>query len=379
MDKGRRSFHYRMDKPILNLYAFQSARYEVRHDRWQDVTIDVFYHPGHEVNVARMISGAQAGLDYASRRFGPYQFRELRIVEFPRYATYAQAFPGTIPFSESMGFIARIDNDSPKDIDYPFYVSAHEAAHQWWGHQLVGAHTRGATALSESLSEYTALMVMKRTVGGQKMRRFLRYNLDAYLRGRATERRKELPLAQNENQDYVHYRKGSLALYLLADLLGEDTVNGVLRGLLEQHAFKGAPYPTVLVLVDALRAVTPPDKAYLIDDLFEQIVLYENRAESAIVRQRKDGKFEVTIKAHAGKVRAGELGDEKPAPLRDYIEFGVDDRNGNPLVRERRLVDRANQVVTLVVDARPARAGIDPDNKLIDRKPTDNMVPVDNL
>ncbi len=378
MDKGRRYFHYRMDKPILNFYAIQSARFEVRHDRWQDVTIDVFYHPGHEYNVERMIRGAQAGLEYASRRFGPYQFRELRIVEFPRYGNYAQAFPGTIPLSESMGFIARIDNDSPKDIDYPFYVSAHETAHQWWGHQLVGANTRGATALSESLSEYTALMVMKRAVGGQKMRRFLRYNLDAYLMGRATERRKELPLAQNENQDYVHYRKGSLALYLLQDLLGEDVVNGVLRGLLKEHGFKGAPYPTVLALVDGLRAVTPPDKAYLIDDLFEHIVLYENRTDSATVRQRKDGKYEVTIKAHAGKVRAGELGDEKQVALKDYIEFGVDDRNGNPLVRERRLVDKAAQTVTLVVDARPARAGIDPDNKLIDRKPTDNMVPVDN-
>ncbi|MCA1856905.1 hypothetical protein LE190_13350 [Massilia oculi] len=377
MDKGRRYFHYRMDKPILNFYAVQSARYEVRHDRWQDVTIDVYYHPGHGYNVERMIRGAQAGLDYASRRFGPYQFRELRIVEFPRYGHYGQAFPGTIPLSESMGFIARIDADSPKDIDYPFYVSAHEVAHQWWGHQLVGANARGATVLSESLSEYTALMVMKRAVGGDKMRRFLRYNLDAYLMGRATERRKELPLAQNENQDYVHYRKGSLALYLLADLLGEDTVNGVLRSLLQQHAFKGAPYPTVLALVDALRAVTPPDKAYLIDDLFEHIVLYENRADSASARQRPDGKYEVTIKAHAGKVRAGELGDEKAAPLKDYIEFGVDDRNGNPLVRERRLVDRAEQNVTLVVGARPARAGIDPDNKLIDRKPTDNMVAVD--
>jgi len=379
MDKGRRYFRYRMDKPILNFYAFQSARYEVRHDRWQDVTIDVFYHPGHEANVERMIRGAQAGLDYAARRFGPYQFRELRIVEFPRYGTYAQAFPGTIPFSESMGFIARIDNDSPKDIDYPFYVSAHEAAHQWWGHQLVGANTRGATALSESLSEYTALMVMKRAYGGQKMRRFLRYNLDAYLMGRALERRKELPLAQNENQDYVHYRKGSLALYLLADLLGEETVNGALRGLLQEHAFKGAPYPTVLALVDALRAVTPLDKAYLIDDLFEHIVLYENRADSATARRRPDGKYEVTIKAHAGKVHADELGGEKPAALKDYIEFGVDDRNGTPLLRERRLVERANPSVTLVVDGRPARAGIDPDNKLIDRKPTDNMVPVDNL
>ncbi|MEH6436312.1 ABC transporter permease/M1 family aminopeptidase [Massilia sp. DD77] len=379
MDKGRRYFHYRMDKPILNMVAFQSARYEVRHDRWRDVTIDVFYHPGHEYNVDRMIKGAQAGLDYGVRRFSPYQFRELRIVEFPRYASYAQAFPGTIPFSESAGFIAKVDPTSPKDIDYPFYVAAHETAHQWWGHQMVGADTRGATVLSESLSEYTALMVMKRAVGPHKMRRFLRYNLDAYLMGRAMERRKELPLAHNENQDYVHYRKGSLALYLLQDLLGEDTVNGVLRQLLAQHAYRGAPYPTASALVDGLRAVTPRDKAYLIDDLFETITLYENRAESATVRQRRDGKYEVTIRAHAGKVRAGELGDEKPALLRDYIEFGVDDRDGNPLVRERRLVDKAAQAVTLVVDARPGRAGIDPDNKLIDRKPTDNMLPVDNL
>ena len=65
-------------------------------------------------------------------------------------------------------------------------------------------------------------------------------------------------------------------------------------------------------------------------------------------------------------------------PLNDYIEFGVDDRNGNPLVRERRLVTQAAQQLTLVVDGVPGRAGIDPDNKLIDRKPNDNMLPVDN-
>jgi hypothetical protein len=85
----------------------------------------------------------------------------------------------------------------------------------------------------------------------------------------------------------------------------------------------------------------------------------------------------VTIRASASKVRAGELGEEREVPLKDWIEFGVDDDNGNPLARERRLVDRRAQTVRLVVDGRPARAGIDPDNKLIDRKPTDNMVPVD--
>jgi ABC-2 type transport system permease protein len=377
MAKGRRYFHFRMDKPILNVYTFQSARYEVRHDRWQDTTIDVYYHPGHDFNVDRMIRGAKAALAYGARHFSPYQQRELRIAEFPRYASFAQAAPGTIPFSESAGFIAKVDPDSRKDIDYPYYVSAHEVGHQWWGHQMVGADARGSTVLSESLAEYTALMTMKNTVGAGKMRRFLRYDLDEYLMGRATENKKELPLAQNENQGYIHYRKGSLAMYLLQDLLGEDVVNGVLHGLLADFAFRAAPYPTVSTLVERLRAVTPPDKAYLIDDLFESIVLYENRADSATARRLPDGRYAVTIHASAGKVRAGELGEEKPAALADYIEFGVDDGDGNPLARERHRVTSAAQTVTLTVRGRPARAGIDPDNKLIDRKPTDNMLPVD--
>jgi ABC-2 type transport system permease protein len=91
MRRGRRFFHFRMDKPILNFYTFQSARYEVRHDRWQDVTIDVYYQPGHEFNVDRMIRGAKAALEYGSNHFSPYPQRELRIAEFPRYASYAQS------------------------------------------------------------------------------------------------------------------------------------------------------------------------------------------------------------------------------------------------------------------------------------------------
>lgn len=379
MNGGRRYFRYRADRPILNFYTIQSARYEVRHDRWQDVLIDVYYHPGHEFNVDRMIRGAKATLAYGARHFSPYQHRELRIAEFPRYGAYAQAAPATIAFSESAGFIAKVDPESRKDIDYPYYVSAHEVGHQWWGHQIVAADTRGATVLSESLAEYTALMTMKATFGADRMRRFLRYDLDRYLMGRATERRKELPLAQNEDQQYIHYNKGSLAMYLLQDLLGEDAVDGVLHDLLATYAFEGPPYPTATSLVQRLRAITPPDKAYLIDDLFESIVLYENRADAAQARRRPDGKYEVTIRASAGKVRAGELGEEQPLPLHDWIEFGVDGADGIPLARERRRVDSPEQTVTLVVDGRPERAGIDPDNKLIDRKPADNMLPVDIL
>jgi ABC-2 type transport system permease protein len=375
--KGRRYYHYKTAQPILNFYAFQSARYEVRHDRWRDVAIDIYYHPGHEFNLDRMVKGVKDSLEYYSTNFGQYPHKVLRIVEFPRYAQFAQSFPNTIPYSESIGFIARVDEEDPKDVDYPYFVTAHEVAHQWWAHQLIGGNTRGSTVLTETLSEYSALMLMKKRHGPDKMRRFLRYDLDRYLHGRAVENKKELPLADNENQGYIHYAKGSLAMYLLADLLGEDTVNGVLREVLQEHGYKSSPYPSVNVLIAALRRATPPDMAYLIDDLFESIVLYENRAVTASAVKLENGKYEVTLKADAGKMRADELGRETDAPLKDYIEFGVDGENGVPLVRERRVVTGGDVTVTMVVDRLPVRAGIDPDNKLIDRKPSDNMTDVE--
>ena len=377
VDQGRRFFHYRMDKPILNFFAFQSARYEVRHERWQDVMIDVYYHPGHGMNVDRMVGGAKAALAYASSNFSPYQYQVLRIVEFPRYADFAQSYPNTIAYSESVGFIAKVDDKSRKDVDYPFYITAHEVAHQWWGHQLAAADTRGSTVLSETLSEYTALMVMKHAFGPDKMRRFLQYDLDQYLMGRAHENRRELPLAQNERQNYIGYRKGSLAMYLLQDMLGEARLNQVLHQVLARHAFQRAPYPDVGVLLAPLRQVLPPDQAYLIDDLFESIVLYENRANTATAKLLADGNYEVTLHASASKRKADELGSEREMALRDFIDFGVDDRDGRPLLRERRLVTGRELMVKMLVSGRPGRAGIDPDNKLIDRKPSDNLIEVE--
>ena len=205
----------------------------------QDVAIEIYYHRGHEYNLDRMIEAIKASLDYYTKNFSPYQHRQVRIIEFPRYATFAQSFPNTIPYSEAIGFVARVDPDDPEDIDYPYYVTAHEVAHQWWAHQVIGGNVQGSTVMSETLSQYSALMVMKRKYGAEQMRRFLRYELERYLIGRTTERKKELPLALNENQGYIHYNKGSLVMYALQDYLGEDCVNQALANYLRGGRLPG--------------------------------------------------------------------------------------------------------------------------------------------
>ena len=372
----RRYFTYVMDAPILDFFAVQSARYAVAKDRWHDVAIEVYYQPGHEYNLARMIDATKAGLDYYTANFGPYQYRQFRIIEFPRYATFAQSFPNTVPYSEGIGFIARVRDGDPDDIDYPYYVTAHELAHQWWGHQVPGANVQGETMLVETLAQYSALMVMKRKYGDAKMERFLRYELDRYLIGRSTEQKKELPLALVENQDYIHYRKGSLVMYALADYIGEDNLNRAIRAYRDKWAFKGPPYSTTKDLLAEIRAVTPASLAYVIDDFFDSITLYDNRALSATAKRLADGRYEVTLEVYARKLKADELGKESEAPLADLIDIGVLDEKNEPLFLEKRKIENEKTTFTIVVAKKPARAGIDPYNKLIDRRPRDNTMAV---
>ena len=71
---------------------------------------------------------------------------------------------------------------------------AHEVAHQWWAHQEVPANVQGAEFITESLAEYSALMVLKQKYGDAKKRRFLKYELDRYLQGRGLEQKREQPL-----------------------------------------------------------------------------------------------------------------------------------------------------------------------------------------
>jgi ABC-2 type transport system permease protein len=374
---GRRHFLYRMDAPILDFFAVQSARYAVRRDRWHDVPIEIWYQPGHEYNLQRMIDASKASFDYYTKNYGPYQYRQFRIIEFPRYATFAQSFPNTVPYSEGIGFIARVREDSKDDIDYPYYVTAHEIAHQWWAHQVIGGDVQGASMLTESFAQYSALMVMKQKYGAAKMQKFLAYELDRYLIGRATEQKKEQPLARVENQDYIHYRKGSLVMYALADYLGEDTVDRVLRRFRDDHAFKGPPYPNTTEFLRDLREATPAKYQYLIDDMFESIILYDNRALSAQAKALPDGHYAVTLKVAAHKRKADGLGGEQDAPLHDWIDVGVLDADGKPLYLEKKLFDAPDATFTIDVAGKPARAGIDPLNELIDRTPRDNTAAVE--
>jgi ABC-2 type transport system permease protein len=374
----RRYFQYKLDHPSLGFYSFISATYQVAHEQWNGINLEVYYLKEHPWNVPRMMNSMKKSLDYFTHHFGPYYHKEARIIEFPRVATFAQAFPGTMPYSEAIGFIANLNH--PDDIDMVFYIVAHEMAHQWWAHQVIGANMQGATLLSETLAQYSALMVMEHEYGRDMMRKFLRYEMDRYLSSRGKERQKERPLLTVEaEQGYVHYRKGSLVLYYLKEMIGEEAVNRALGKLVEQYAYASAPYPTSYALVDRLREQTPSDLQYLIKDLFEDITLFSNRTLQATARKRADGRYDVTIDIETRKFKADPKGNETEVPVNDWIDIGAfakpekDKKYGRTLYRERIHLAEIKSTHTFTVAELPYQAGVDPFVLLIDRIPDDNV------
>lgn len=381
-ENGRRYFEYKLDKNSLNFYSFLSARYEVLREDVAGLKAEVYWHKEHPWNVPRMMNSIRKSIDYFTKNFGPYYHKQVRIIEFPRVASFAQAFPGSMPYSESIGFIARLDK--PDSIDFVFYVVAHEIAHQWWAHQVIGANMQGATSLSETLAQYSALMVMEKEYGRDAMRKFLEYEMDRYLRARGREQLKERPLMRVEaNQGYTHYQKGSLVMYYMREMIGEDAVNRALRKLVEKYAYAGPPYPTSHALVDALREETPENLRYLIKDLFEDITLFSNRTLEAKSTKRADGKWDVTIEVESKKFKADEQGNEKEVPVADYVEIGAyskpekGKKYGKLLHRQRVHMTQPKAKFSFVVAEQPEKAGIDPLALLVDRIPDDNMKKVD--
>jgi aminopeptidase N len=187
-----------------------------------------------------------------------------------------------------------------------------------------------------------------------------------------------------ENQAYIHYQKGSLALWWLKEVVGAPAVNRALASFVREYAFKPAPYPNSLDLLRHIRREAGPQHEALITDLFEKITVLDVKASEPKVTQRPDGRWDVSFTVQARKLYADGKGVEKEAPLDEAFDIGVftaePGKRGyaasDVLHMQRQRIRSGSQVVTLVVDRKPAFVGVDPYNKRIDRNSDDNLVAV---
>jgi len=372
----RNYFQYQSTSPVTNDYMFASGRYKVKRGSWNDIALEIYYHPSHEYILDDLMRGLKATLEYCENNVGPYQHKQVRIIEYSRkLGDFAQSFANTIPVSER-SFVMDLDDKNENGLNLAFLGAAHELAHQWWGHQVIPADAVGSRMVTESMAEYISLCVLEKTYGKAKAQKFREKAMDIYLRKRV-EDADEKPLVYNDGleRSYIPYQKGSLALYALRDFIGEEKLNTALRSYLNATKFQKPPYTTSVEMVHYLKQVTPDSLQYLITDLFETVTWYDNKLVKATATKLGNGKYLIEVKYEINKYQLMN-GSGKLIPLMDYIEIGVFSKTNKELYLRKHRVNQKLNTVRVVVDEEPISAMIDPHYKLIDMNLKDNRIKV---
>ena len=365
---GRRYFHYVADAPIGNEVAFFSAGYAVHEARWNDVAIQIYHHPGHTANLEHMVRSVQVSLSHFTEQFGPYPYSWIRLIERPGHGSGLHADSGMISYGE--GFSLWNPAADPRDLDLVFAIVAHEVGHQF---QPRVAVVEGGGVLSESFAWYAALGAVREGYGGDHLGRLLdwMHQPDPHAPVRAA-----VPLLR-ANNDYLNYRRGPFALYALSEFVGADKVNAAFRRLREGYASAAGPGATTLDLYRELQAEMPESFQYLVHDLFAANTLWELETEQATAVETEAGVWQVTLAVGARKVVVDEAGVETEVPMDDWVEIGVFGAAGDePIYAQKHRIRSGQQMITVTVPQRPARAGIDPFNLLIDLETGENTVDV---
>ena len=350
-----------------------------------------------------MLEAMKDSFETFTREYGPYQYTQLRIIEFP-YRSFAQSFAGTVPFSENIGFMRDPgDPDDNKSVDLATYVTMHEIGHQWFGHQIMPARTVGFNVLSEGLTENTAMTAYEEELGWQKARRVLEQrSIQGYLISRAFDNDDEPPLAKAEGQQYLVYNKASWVFWGLKQNMGEEKMQTAIKQFVTDYGSKGPPYPTTLELTDYLRDAAGPEYDQLITDYWDRITFWNLGFADEVepeVKPNANGGYDVTVQIQVDKLVASEedgketsVGEIEGEGLNEWIEVGLyssdpKDTFGDEwdaLKRVRVTDDNSVLVegddetariytVTMTVDKAPSFVVVDPRRLLIERNVNNNQ------
>ena len=369
---GRRYFHYVTDVPINNQYHVFSARYALHEERWnpsagagQGVKIQIFHHPGHAGNLGRMAASVRASLDYHTRQFGPYSYSYIRLIENPIPGVGVASQAATVEYGE--GFSLFNPGNRAQDPDPVFTVVAHAVARGWWGMQVAPADVEGAGLLDVSLETYSAMRVVEETLGAAQLRRYLLAMREEF----GSPHTRAAPPLLRATGSFAYSRRGPFALFALSQYIGKERVDDALRSLLKKYGSGAPPLPTSLDLYRELQAVTPDSYQYLLRDLFEQNTFWDLATERATAKPTSAGAWQVTLDVRARKVVVDEAGIETEVPMDDWVEVGVFGE-GEPYTVPHR-IRAGQQTITVTVPRKPTRAGIDPENLLIDLDTENNI------
>jgi ABC-type Na+ efflux pump permease subunit len=358
---GKKTVTWESDFPI-DTFNVVGGKWAVRSGEGAKV----FYHPQHGYNIDSILEALEGAREHYSNWFFPYPWEELKLSEFPGETDYAQGLVTNITFSESMGFLVEVD----QRMDTPFMVTAHEAAHQWWGGLLMPGDGPNGNILSEGMAHFSTMLLFDELRGDEQRIEFCRRLEQRYNTRRVVNSERELVKidGSRDGDNTVTYDKGSWVFWMLHNLMGRDQNLAGIRSFIE-HYVNDPDHPVLQDLVAYLRPYAEDVEAYdrFVKEWFFDVVMPEYTILRATKSELSDGGTEVRLSlrnsgtGHMPIEISAERGVRFPdREVRDFEPF-----------RESRIVvelgsDESKEIV-MYCDFEPHRVVVDPDAKVLQR------------
>ena len=302
----RRTMTWRTEEPV--------RLFNVVAGRWDSVSGErttVFHHPEHAFNADDVSEVLEAAREHYAEWFAPYPWADLKVSEFPALSDYGMGIPGNIIFSEGVGFLSETDDD-PSAL---FLVTAHEAAHQWWGTLLTPGEGPGGNVLSEGMAHFSTALLFGEERGPAARRGFMERLETLYAEGRRPDAERSLlrTTGAEPGDGTVTYDKGGWVFWMLGREIGRENMLRGLSSFIERY--RGGPdYPVLQDFIDHMRSYAPDTAAYnlFVHRWFRDVVLPRYRVDRAELRRagadstwvttarvRNDGTGEVPVEVAA--------------------------------------------------------------------------------
>jgi len=225
---GRRITEWRSDHPV-RIWNVVAGDWKVK--RGEGVAI--YYDPRHPYNVNEMFEALAGARRWYGTWFAPYPWRELRLSEFAGLASYAMGSPGNITFSESIGFLTQ----SKPEANAAFWITAHEAAHQWWPNIAMSGRGPGGDVLSEGMAHFSTILLCEQIKGLEQRMAFCEEIENRYAHMRRGDSERPLVKVNGElpADGRIIYDKGGWALWMLFQLMGRENGLAAQREYLEAY------------------------------------------------------------------------------------------------------------------------------------------------
>lgn len=315
----------------------------------------VYHHPSHDYRIGQVRRALSAAREHYARWFAPFPWRELRISEFPNLSQYAQGFPTNITFSEGIGFLTK----SAGDVDAAFMVTAHEAAHQWWGNLLTPGEGPGGNVLSEGMAHFSTALLLEEEKGPAARRAFLERIETSYSEGRRADAARPLVEVDGSRpgDGTLTYDRGGWAFWMLMERMGRDRMLRGLRSFVDRYRH-GPDYPVLHDFLAHMESFAADTAAYreVTDRWFRSVEVPEYRIRGAEVRRDTAGGWRTELAVE-------NIGTGRP-PVELAVVHGRRDTTDAAGYRASGAVARIGEgeTDTLVVRSsfRPDRAVVDP-------------------